>query len=112
MPRDANMCDAPGSPRAEECPSRLNGGDQPQSDRERFAEHLALFIAFQFGYFFHHAPPVRGDLQRTQHVKDALGVFVARVESTLAATAREVGDAERPGEPFAVVAGLEGEDGL
>src|SRR5205823_3573448 len=75
----------------------LIGRDQPQPDRQRFAEHLALFLSFQLADFLDHAHPVAGDVLAAERGQYALAMAAVDVEGALAALACELGQAERPG---------------
>ena len=44
---------------------------QAQADRQRFAEHLALLVAFQLGHLLDHARPVLGHIDAAQHGQHA-----------------------------------------
>src|SRR5689334_7943412 len=78
--------------------------DQAQADGQRFAEHLVVFLAFQLGDFLDHAGPVRWHRLRPQDREDAAAMAVVDVEGPLTTAACELGQAERPGHAFAVVA--------
>src|SRR5439155_14013493 len=90
----------------------LFGANQPQPDRQRLAEQPALLIALQIRDFFNHLYPVRRDRLGAQDFQYALPVAVIDIQSALAALASELRQAECPCQPFAVVAGLEREDGV
>src|SRR5262249_60723902 len=83
----------------------LIGVDQPQTDGQRFAEHLALFLTFQLRHFLDHPHPMRRDREGAQHPEHALAVTLADGQGALPAAARELGQTEAPGEALMRVAG-------